>query len=523
MMHTKEGSMEKRSMAQSPQRSPLASIAKSDVPQRGDEKSDDRFISRATFASIVHQLIQRVQMPGQLDVTISSWWNGEVRWARNSVVSSSDRRDIQVGVMRRVNGFFGQAITNQIDESSLEALMQEAEYAASLRAGVSYPEFHAPYVALPTPSPKIWSDATVVASSEDRNKLAHVLSNGAEQKGMISAGYLETRGSSYMRFIINDDFIARLKSQPVEKALAEIEKAIPYHAYTQAHCSMTVRHPKGTGSGWAGLSGFDWSQIDAGALAEQALDKCLKSIDPVRIEPGRYTVILEPQAVSDLLDGLMYPKTSTEPLSRIDTERGQGPFVDSYDSALGLIRTRLGLRVMDDRITISHDPMDPQLGIIPEPGLAPVTLIENGVLKTLWYERDYAVVDLYESNPALRRVAYRMSGGTATIPEMISTTKRGLLVTRFWNLRVMDISSLLMTGVTRDGLWLIENGKITRAVKNMRVTESPLFVLNNVEQLGTPVPVFRPAANPFESQLTPAIVPPIKANDFSFTSTIDAI
>jgi predicted Zn-dependent protease len=81
---------------------------------------------------------------------------------------------------------------------------------------------------------------------------------------------------------------------------------------------------------------------------------------------------------------------------------------------------------------------------------------------------------------------------------------------------------MLATGLTRDGLWLVENGKITKAVKNFRFTESPLFMLNSIEQLGTPVPVFRPTRRE-GSKLTPAIVPPLKVRDFSFTSTIDAI
>ena len=96
-------------------------------------------------------------------------------------------------------------------------------------------------------------------------------------------------------------------------------------------------------------------------------------------------------------------------------------------------------------------------------------------------------------------------------------------MTRFSNVALFDAMSLLSTGLTRDGLWLIEHGKITKAVKNFRFTESPLFVLNSIEQLGVPVPVFRPVKNPYTPQLTPAIVPPIKSRDFSFTSTIDAI
>ena len=108
-----------------------------------------------------------------------------------------------------------------------------------------------------------------------------------------------------------------------------------------------------------------------------------------------------------------------------------------------------------------------------------------------------------------------MSGGNTPVEEMIRTTKRGLLVTRFSNISTLDPASLLATGLTRDGLWLIENGKITKPVKNFRFTESPLFVLNSIEQLGEPVPVFSPSF--------PAVVPPLKVRDFSFTSLVDAV
>jgi predicted Zn-dependent protease len=117
-----------------------------------------------------------------------------------------------------------------------------------------------------------------------------------------------------------------------------------------------------------------------------------------------------------------------------------------------------------------------------------------------------------------------MSGGETSMDEMIRSTRRGLVVTRFSNLRLLDQTgaSMLSTGLTRDGLWLVENGKINKAVKNFRFTESPLFMLNSIEQLGVPVPVFRPTRHE-GGKLTPAIVPPLKVRDFSFTSTIDAI
>ncbi|MBX6331731.1 MAG: TldD/PmbA family protein, partial [Gemmatimonadaceae bacterium] len=261
------------------------------------------------------------------------------------------------------------------------------------------------------------------------------------------------------------------------------------------------------------------TRIDAQALAARALEKCEASRNPVTLEPGRYTVILEPQAVADLVEIL------ANDIRRDPAESGKGPWALAPDDALQLWRTKLGLKVLDERITISHEPADPELGILPTPWMQPVTWFDKGVLTNLSYDRDYALRNLNQNAPVRWMMGYRMSGGTTSIDEMIRTTKRGLLVTRFSNIRLLDGTSLLATGLTRDGLWLIENGKISKAVKNFRFTESPLFVLNAIEQLGVPVPVFRPVKNPYEQRvpLTPAIVPPLKARDFSFTSTIDAI
>jgi predicted Zn-dependent protease len=291
--------------------------------------------------------------------------------------------------------------------------------------------------------------------------------------------------------------------------------------FTQAQLSTTVRDTGGTGSGWAGISSDDWRSINAGQLGELALQKCMASRNPVAIEPGRYTVILEPQAVADLLEVLVQTLGNGSP--RRMYERGvPDPWTGSFDQAAHVWRSKLGLLVVDRRITISHNPADPELGILPEAGMEPVTWIKEGVLTALGYGRAYALQQL-NGNAALRgATGYRMSGGSTTVDEMVRSTQRGLMVTRFWGVKeLLKDGSLLSGGMTRDGLWLVENGKITKAVKNFRFTESPLFVLNSIEALGQPVRVFRPTTT--WGGLTPAIVPPLKARDFSFTSLVEAV
>ncbi len=462
-----------------------------------------RIISREEVERIIARVMSYVDNSQQgTVVTVQSWWDGELRWARNRVSLASDRRDILVSVNRSLEGAVGSADTNQLDDVSLEAVVRAAERSAEVmhrRETVTMP-IQPPQIA--TPSPTIWSDATYNITAEERGRVARLLTEGAEAKDLLSAGYLEMRAGE----------VASLNTQSATPG------TVRYDTFSQAQCSMTVRHPNGVGSGWAGLSSYDWSAIDSNALSEIALEKCIKSLNPVAIEPGRYTVILEPQAVADLLEVLIMWLNR-----RTSAEEGYGPFPLGIDKSLRIIRTKLGLKVVDERLSISHDPMDPLLGVVPTEGLAPITWIEHGILRSLSYGRDYALGMLNENLPSSYRPSYRMSGGDVSIDEMIKTTKRGLLVTRFSGLLTVDVNSVLLSGLTRDGLWLIENGSISKAVKNMRFTESPMFVLNQVDQLGVPVPVFRPIANPYSAALSPAIVPALKVNDFSFTSTVDAI
>jgi predicted Zn-dependent protease len=139
------------------------------------------------------------------------------------------------------------------------------------------------------------------------------------------------------------------------------------------------------------------------------------------------------------------------------------------------------------------------------------------MLRQLAYRRAYAIRHLAQTLPLLERGSYRMSvdAPVQTIDDMIRGTTRGLLVTRFHNVELVDSRSVLCTGYTRDGLWLIENGKITRPVKNFRFTESPLFILNKLEAAGVPVRVF--------DREHARVVPALKVNDFSFTSLSDAV
>ena len=472
-----------------------------------------RFLSQDTCRALIAQ-VQALGFTGAFG--LSSQWRGDVRWARNRVTTARDWRTNDIG--------FGDYGENQLDPASLRAMVLLIQHDRH-----DYPERQdfepRPFVwalgSLEYSHPHIWSEATYTQTPDARSTIANQLIDGAERAGMLSAGYLavEARGT----------------------ALHTEDGRYLYAPQTLAQCSLTVRDPEGTGSGWAGCSSYDWTRFDAQKLAEIALDKCLRSRHPVKIEPGRYTLIMEPQATFDFASVILrggvprfMDRANTEAGGLVMPFRASGSEVypiGTWEGQVQWHRTRIGERVLDERITITFDPRDPDLGVVPfsyyrlgggliegtDPGdpIEPVTWIDHGVLTNLSYGRRYALETLHEATGKPNTGAFRMSGGDTSIEEMIATTKRGLLVTRFWGLDEVDQQSMLCTGLTRDGLWLIEDGKISHPVMNLRFTESPLVAFNQVEQLGVPVPVFSPEI--------PAVVPPVKVRDFSFTAVVDAV
>ena len=485
---------------------------RSDVMVSLQDPEPPRFLTQDACASIVHQLLGDAQDTRWSSVNIGSRWRGSVRWGRNRIAVASDWRNVSIGIDYVAHDKPDvEAYTNQIDQRSLARLVSWVD-----RLSQTFGTRHTNLkqhttVVQPYPLTHIWSDATFAQSPEQRSTIAGELIAGAEQAGMLSAGYIsvEARGISYR----------------TEEGL------FLYAPQTIAQCSVTVRDPLGTGSGWAGRSSYDWNRFDAHHIAAVALDKCLKSRNPVKVEPGRYTLILEPQATYELVNKFSNPVWGGYqylPLERTDNEiLSFGAFhqpsgrvaPQTGGQMIAYPQTKIGQQIVDRRITLSFDPAHPDLGVIPftEKGEAfvPVTWIDRGVLTTLAYDRDYGQEKLHEPWGIPNSDSYYMSGGSSTIEEMIRTTKRGLLVTRFWGIDTLDAKSMLLTGMTRDGFWLIENGTITKAVKNMRWTESVLFALNNVEEMGPPVPVFSPEA--------PAVVPSIKVRDFNFTALADAV
>jgi predicted Zn-dependent protease len=283
---------------------------------------------------------------------------------------------------------------------------------------------------------------------------------------------------------------------------------------------MTVRDRRGNTSGWAGVNHYDFAKIDPSALAERALSKARQAVNPQAVEPGRYTAILEPQATADLFSALVRTgQFERGSLGRAEAEMGMTAF-----SGERMGWTKISEKVLDERLTMSADPMDPDGGFIPYDSYdgtphRSVSWINRGILRELSYDQQYALSALGDDRALPDSGSFRLAAApgvpTVEIGDMIAKTERGVLVTRLSGVTILDNKSVLCTGYTRDGLWLIERGKISKAIKNFRFTESPLFVLNQLLDVGSSVRVYQPGRA--------WVAPAVRVKDFSFTALADAV
>ena len=446
-----------------------------------------RHLSRAECEAIAKRTLA-FATADETRVIINSGVSGNTRFAGNQVSTAGDNYNASVTVRSAFGKRAAISSTNRLDDDSLRALVQTAERLA--RLAPEDPE------AMPELGPQQyqealgWTETTASLDPAGRAAAVRQVTEPAKSAGLTAIGYIEANAGS--------------------TAIANNKGLFAYSRQTASSMTTTVRTADGTGSGWAGASSNDWSRIDPAELGARAIDKARRSVNPVAVEPGRYTVVLEPTAVANLVQLIAFS------IGARNADEGRSFFSKPGGG------NKIGMKVVDERVTITSDPFDPDTyaNTFTGDGLPAqrVTWIENGVVKNLAYDRYWASQKGVQPTPI--GGGLKMTGGTASIDEMIASTDRGLLVTRFWYIRPVDPRTILFTGLTRDGTFLIEKGKVTRAVKNLRYNESPIFMLNNIEAMGRPV---RVSASEDGSPGLPIVVPPLKVRDFTFTSLSDAV
>jgi len=421
-------------------------------------------------------------------VTIVNGSRGNTRFAVNQISTAGDNTDTVLTVRSEYGKRAANASTNALDDDSLKRVVETSERLAKLAPEdpEAMPEL-GPQAVSASPG---YSASTAALDPAGRAAAVSRVTEPARAAKLVATGYLETDVGSF--------------------AVANSKGLFDYSRQTSAAMTTTVRTPDASGSGWAGAAHSDWRRIDPSELGEHAIEKARRSVNAVAVEPGRYTVILEPTAVGNLIQLLAFA------LNARNADEGRSFFTKPGGG------NKIGQKVVDERVSLWSDPMDPDASAntFTAEGL-PVhktVWIEEGVVRNLAYDRFWAEKQNTAPSPLIGSL--RMPGGTTTQEEMVASVSRGILVTRFWYIRPVDPRTILYTGLTRDGTFLIEDGKITRAVKNLRFNESPIFMLNNLEGLGPPV---RVSASEDGGPGFAIVVPPVMARDFTFTSLSDAV
>lgn len=418
-------------------------------------------------------------------VNLNGGTNGNIRYARNSVSTAGVVRDLSLGVQSNFGKRLGTATINEFDDAALERVVRRSEELAKLAP--ENPEFMEVLGPQQYGESRGWFDATAAIDPAFRAQVANGSIGPARDGKAVAAGFLEDSAGF--------------------QAIANSKGLFGYYPSTSANFSVTVRTEDGAGSGWAGSDANDVGRLDTAGLSRAALDKALRSRDAKAIEPGKYTVILEPAAVIDLIGFMMFGFDARQ------ADEGRS-FLAKPGGA-----SKLGDKIVDERVTIYSDPGMPEAPVAPfaQDGRPRerTAWIEKGVVKNLFYSRFWAQKKGVKATPFPANGM--MEGGTASVADLIRDTAKGVLVTRIWYLRFVDPQTVLLTGLTRDGTFFIENGQIAYPVKNMRFNESPVIMLNNIEALG------KPERSASGEGLTSVLVPPIKARDFTFTSLSDAV
>jgi len=426
------------------------------------------------------QKILKLSKSEVCEVFVGGGTSGNIRYARNTVSTAGITEDLSLAVTARNGKRSGTATGNQFDDATLERVVRRAEELAQLAP--EDPETMPPLGAQQyRPNPAAWSDATAARTPEARARDAEASIKAAKSREAVAAGYLEE----------NQGWAARGNSAG----------NFGYHRSTGLNFSATIRTTDGTGSGYVQKDVTDVMRFDAAAASAIAAEKAVASREAKAIEPGKYTVILEPLAAVDLVQPLLFS------LNARNADEGRSPLSKAGGG------TRLGEKLVDASVTITSDPWNPEIPDNPWSGdgrpQQKMTWIEEGVVKNLFYSRYWAEKQGKPATPPPPNLI--MAGGSASLEQLIRETARGVLVTRFWYIRFVDPQTLLFTGLTRDGTFYIEDGKLKHAVKNFRFNESPIIMLNNVDALGKP------------ERIQGSLVPPMRVRDFTFTSLSDAV
>jgi predicted Zn-dependent protease len=411
-------------------------------------------------------------------VSVSNTWMGNTRSAVNRITTAGEITDTAVTVTARFGLRQASLSTNRLDEANLQEVVEAA--AAAARLAPENPEL------MPLLGPQTYESSSGYFES--------TASLGPAERGQVAADAIRTATDQ-------GDFTAAgyLRADAAASAIASSAGMFAYRQATAVDYELTIRSADGTGSGWAGSAHRDWPGIDTRRMHDLATWRAAETRAPGMLEPGDYPVVFTAECVSELVGLLAFR------LSARTADEGRSAF-----SAEG--GTRVGEKLLDKKFTLVSDRVG--LGSATYDGAGmPVgheTWFENGVLKQLAYDRYWA--EKQGARPNGSAGSLRMSGGSASLEDLIRGLDRGLLVTRLHYIRSIDPRTILYTGLTRDGVFWVENGEIVRPIHNYRWNDSPLTAFASIEELGVP-----------QRTRSDREVPPARLSSFHFSTVSEAV
>lgn len=415
----------------------------------------------------------------EVRVNLTGGRTRNTRFAVNTITTCGDCDELSVAVTAYFGRRHAAASVGEADDAALRRVVQTAQELA--RVAPEDPEYVpelGPQEFLPV---RPFFESTATAPADLGAEVARSAIEPAAQRGITVAGYLEFAHNFH--------------------AVGNNKGLFGYYQSTDTRYSVTARTPDGCGSGWASETSRDISELDFAAAAQRAIEKADASRSPKTLPPGVYPVILEPAAVDGFLAYALWNMNARY------ADEGRSFYARKGGG------NKIGEKIVGDNVTMSSDPARPEILAPPfaADGLPakPRVWVERGILKALVYDRYWAAKQGKEPTGWPPNLIFE--GGDQTLDELIRSTDKALLVTRFWYIRSLDPQTILVTGLTRDGVFWVEDGAIRHAVKNFRFNETPIAVLNKITGMTRP------------TRIGNALLPALRASEFTFSSLSDAV
>jgi len=433
----------------------------------------------------------------ECQVSVSAVEQAYTRFANNGITTASLslRQNVSIAVTREART--GVYTSDDFDDASLRAAVKKAEELAEIAP--PNPERMPPLGPQQYPATKDLDERTAIARAPEMIPHIRTIIDASMKQKLVAAGLIE-------------------RSRRVV-GIANKTGLFGFHDSADSQLTTTIRMADGSSSGWAGQPSLRLSEIDSTKLATTAIEKCLRWKNPKRLDPGNYTVVLEATATGDLIRLIQsgFSARNTDEGRTFLSKRGGG--------------TLLGEKIFPEFINLHSDPFDGKQPSSPWSGdLLPAVAtkwVDKGVVANLAYDRYWASKTGKEANGGGGGGrgggggggvggSLTLEGGSESLDRVIESVERGVLITHLWYIRNVNPQTLQQTGLTRDGTFLIENGKITAPVMNFRFLESPVRLLKNTTKLG---PALRVRGLEGGMMIAPSIV----ATDFPLPSISDAI